>query len=193
MHKWIGLLIFLVVSVDATFASNPAPSWGSGWNAAVTRLHCEINRNFSIPMREHTGKGFLDGTPYRGAKIRFFSYTRTHGDIVRQEDLGVTRLQLLLHPMYSATDQADWILRASLGGFEAKPKSHNDNQRNSLWLPPDESSALFEKFMRSEVVQFSIKFRNGKETSFQIYPSGNRTFPVLAAMFETCIATNRDK
>ena len=182
MARSISFCIALLLSFKVA-ASHPHPSWGVGWGANVYSDYCEIDREFRIPNKELTGKGFLENLPYKGATVRFNAVTKTR----KNEGAGVILFNFLLHPSYGDTPLDKQLLSVNLGGFEGKPAVYDNSQGNSVWLNEHDSALLLEKFMRNEIVEFSLKFNSGIERKFKIYPSGGGTFYVWEAMFRKCI------
>ncbi len=174
--------------VNAANASDPAPSWGAGWTAHVTNLYCELRREYYIPFRtDPDRRGFLSGTAFDRAFVRFTANTRLHGDLIPAESLGVIRFHLYVYPEDFPTATSEKIVEASLGGFHSEANVVSNAEIHIFSLGEDESTQLLQRFIKNEVVDLELKISNGDERQFQIYPSGDRTFYVWADMFQTCI------
>lgn len=180
--------------VNTANASDPALSWGVGWTAHVTNLYCELRREYYIPFQpDPDRRGFLSGTAFDRAFIRFKANTRLHGDLIAAESLGVIRFHLYVYPEDIPTATSERIVEASLGGFHSEANVVSNAEVHIFSLGEDESTQLLQRFIKNEVVDFELKFANGDERQFKIYPSGNRTFYVSADMFQTCIRSHMEQ
>lgn len=184
-------LIFALIWGSAATASDPAPSWGAGWQAYVTNTYCELRREYYIPYKDDPDRrGFLSGTVFDKAFVRFVANTRLHGDIIRKDSLGVVRFHLYVYPEDFPIAETEKILAATLGGFHSEAKVVSNAEIHTFSLEPKESANLLQRFINNEAVDFELKFAKGEERKFKLYPPGNRTFYVWAEMFNTCIREN---
>lgn len=183
-----------LIWVATSGASDPAPTWGF-WQAHVENSSCELRREYFIPFRndpsryDPSKKGFLTGTAFDRAFIRFKAYAQLRGD----DSLGAIRFHLYVYPedMPNAPATSERIIEASLGGFHGEGKVLSGIHTFSL--NEDESAQLLQRFIDSEIVEFELTLANGDMRQFKIYPTGNRTFYVWANMFQTCIETHKGK
>ena len=183
-----------LIWVATSGASGPVPTW-SFWQAHVENRYCELRNEFDIPFRNDPSrydpgkKGFLTGTAFDRAFIRFVADAQLHGE----DSLGVIRFHLYVYPevLPNAPATSERIIEASLGGFHSEAKEVSNIHTFSL--NEDESTQLLQRFINNEIVEFELKFANGDMKQFKIYPSGNRTFYVLADMFHTCIKSHKGK
>lgn len=183
-----------LIWVATSGASEPGPTWGF-WQAHVENTYCELKREYYIPFRndpsryDPSKKGFLTGTAFDRAFIRFMAYAQLRGD----DSLGVIRFHLYVYPedMPNAPATSERIIEATLGGFHGEAKVLSSIHTFSL--NEDESTQLLQRFIDSEIVEFELTLANGDMRQFKIYPSGNRTFYVWANMFQTCIETHKGK
>lgn len=187
--KSVGLILGLLFSASC-IASDPQPSWGSGWSANVWNSYCDLKRDYFIPYpSDPERRGFLSGSSFNGAFVRFATTTKTHADIITEEQLDVLRFELYVHPETGLLLPNQRIRSANLGGFESKPRGGRGIHIFSL--DEDQSYVLLERFLRHEVVKFELRFADGTIAAFEIHPSGDRNFGVWEAMFQTCIRHNR--
>ena len=185
------VLIFALIWGNAAAASDPAPNWGADWQAYVTNTYCELRREYYIPYKDDPDRrGFLSGTVFDKAFVRFVANTRLHGDIIPKESLGVVRFHLYVYAEDLPIAETEKILEASLGGYSSEAKVVSNAEIHTFSLEKGESARLLQRFIDNESVDFELKFAKGEERKFKIYPSGNRTFYVWAAMFKTCIREN---
>jgi len=181
-----------LVWVATSGASDPGPTWGF-WQAHVYNTYCELSREYYIPFRndpsrsDPSRRGFLSGTTFDRAFVRFVANTQLHGD----DSLGVIRFHLYVYPEDLPIASSERIVDASLGGFHSEAKVLSNIHTFSL--NEDESAQLLQRFIDSEIVEFELKFATGDVKQFKIYPSGNRTFYVWADMFHTCIKSHKGK
>jgi len=78
-------LAFVIAFFLATpsFASDPEPSWGANWSANVWNTYCELMRTYRVPFPlDSKRRGFLSGSMFNGAFVRFATTTRTHGNVI---------------------------------------------------------------------------------------------------------------
>jgi hypothetical protein len=106
--------------------------------------------------------------------------------------LDVLRFDLYVYPETQPVPEAEKILSANLGGFEAEASIVSMAEVHIFSLGEDEANLLLQRFMDNEVVDFELRFANGNEAKFQICPSGDRNFHVWEAMFRTCVRANRN-
>lgn len=178
----------------AASASDPNPIWGSRWKAHVWNTYCELRREYIIPFRNDPNRrGFLSGTAFHRAFVRFTANTRLHGDLIPTESLGVIRFHLYVYPEDFPIATSERIIEASLGGFHSKANVVSNAEIHIFSLEEDESTQLLQRFIKNEVVDFELKFANGDERQFKIYSSGDRTFYVGADMFQTCIRSHMEQ
>ena len=167
---------------------------GVRWTAHVTSLRCELRREYYIPFRtDPDRRGFLSGTAFDRAFVRFAASTRLHGDLIAAESLGVIRFHLYVYPEDFPIATSEMIVEASLGGFHSEANVVSNAEIHIFSLAEDESAQLLQRFIKNEVVDFELKFANGDERQFKIYPSGNRTFYVSTDMFQTCIRSHMEQ
>ena len=186
-----------LIWVATSGASDPAPDWGD-WQAHVWNTYCELSKEYYIPFRNDPSRrdpnrrGFLSGTTFDRAFVRFTANPpQLHG-----ESHGAIRFSLHVYPEDPPTRTIERIVDATLGGFRSEANMiKNDRSRTpqTFLLGEDESAQLLQRFTDSETVQFELKFANGDEKQFRIYPSGDRTFYVWAEMFQTCIRSHKGK
>lgn len=187
-------LIFALMWMAAANASDPAPNWGAGWQAHVWNTYCELKREYYIPFRNDPGRrGFLSGTAFDRAFVRFTANTQLHGDLIPPESLGVIQFHLYVYPENFPLQDSQRIAEASLGGHHSEANIVSNAEIHIFSLQEDESAELLRRFINSETVDFELKFENGDKTQFKIYPSGDRTFYVWAEMFRTCIRSHKGK
>jgi len=184
------LPLLALIWVTTLGASDPGPAWGD-WQAFVENTYCELRREFYVPFRndpernDPNRRGFLSGTAFDRAFVRFTANTRFRG-----ESLGVIRFDMFVYPE-DPKETSEGILEANLGGYRSEAKVLSGIHTFSL--DEEESIQLLERFIDSQIVEFELKFASGDVKQFQIYPSGNRTFYVWANMFRTCIQTHKGK
>ena len=177
-----------------SIASDPAPSWGAGWQAHVSNTYCELRREYYIPFRSDPDRrGFLSGTAFDRAFVRFSANTQLHGDLTPPESLGVIQFHLYVYPEYSPVEASQRIVRANLGGYPSEANVVSNAEIHTFSLGEDESAQLLQRFINSEMIEFELSFANGDQRQFKIYPSGDRTFYVWADMFRTCIRSHTGK
>ncbi len=189
ISKWIVILFaaFLLLPTLST-ASVPGPSWGAGWRADVYPLHCELIRHYRVPYpSERNRRGFLSGSGYHKAIIRFMANTRTHGDIITSDQIGVISFSLLVYPYRYPVDENDKIVTAKIDKYVVPPTVLDHSDIHMFTLSKEASLNLLQKFVDNEMVDFSLQLASGEGKPFKVYPSGNRTFNVLEKMFKTCI------
>lgn len=175
----------------ASLAADPQPSWGAGWSANVWNTYCELRRTYNIPSSsDPSQRGYLSGTAFRTAFVRFTTMTRTHGNLITEDQLDILEFALLVYPANHTVPESARILSANLGGFEAEPDIGPVEEIHTFSLDEQESFLLRQKFLNNEVVDFTLRFASGEERQFSIYPSGDRNFHVLEAMFQACIQNN---
>ncbi len=185
------VLMLALIWGNAANASDPAPIWGADWQAYVTNTYCELRREYYIPYKNDPDRrGFLSGTVFDKAFVRFVANTRLHGDTIPKESLGVIRFHLYVYPEDFPIAETEKILEANLGGFIAEAKVVSNAEIHTFSLEEKESARLLQRFIDNEAVGFGLKFANGEERKFKIYASGNRTFYVWAEMFNACIREN---
>ena len=171
-------------------ASDPGPAW-SDWQAHVWNTYCELKREYFIPFRDDpirkdpSNKGFLSGTAFDRAFVRFTANTQLRG-----ESLGVIRFHLAVYPE-DLKVTSERITEANLGGYRGEANTVSEIQTFSL--NAEESMQLLQRFTDREVITFELKFASGDTRQFNIYPSGDRTFYIWANMFQTCIQTHKGK
>lgn len=188
MKKLCALLALIWVTTLG--ASDPGPAWGS-WQAHVWNTYCELKKEYFIPFRDDpiskdpSKRGFLSGTAFDRASLRFTANTQLQG-----ESLGVIRFALEVYPE-DLRPTSERITAANLGGYRGEAKMESEIQ--TFLLNAEESMQLLQRFTDSEIVAFELKFANGDTRLFKIYPSGDRTFYVWANMFQTCIKTHKGK
>ncbi len=188
-----------LIWVATSSASDPGPSWGAYWQAHVWNTYCELRKEYYIPFRndpsrsDPSRRGFLSGTAFDQAFVRFVANTQLHGSLIPPESLGVIRFHLYVYPedMPNAPATSERIIEASLGGFHSE--ANEVSSIHIFSLNEDESAQLLQRFIDSEIVEFELTFANGDMRQFKIYPSGDRTFYVWANMFQTCIETHKGK
>jgi hypothetical protein len=185
-----------LIWVATSGASYPAPNWLADWQALVENTHCELRKEYHIPFRndasrsDRNRRGFLSGTAFDRAFIRFTANTQFH-----DESLGVIRFHLYVYPedMPTAPATSERIIEATLGGYRSEVNDVSIEKMHIFSLSADESAHLLQRFTDDEMVEFELKFANGDLRQFKIYPSGDRTFYVWASMFQTCIETHKGK
>jgi hypothetical protein len=186
------ILILTFVLSSPVLASDPAPSWGAGWSVNVENTYCEIVRRYSIPfVSDVTRRGFLSGTMFNAAFVRFTTTTKTHGNVITPDQLDKLRFDLYVYPETQPVPANSRIVSASLGGFESDANVVSRAEIHIFSLDESESFLLLQRFMNFEVVDFELRFADGSTSEFQIYPSGNRDFNVLEGMFRECVRLNR--
>ena len=189
MKKLVPL--FVVLWAGAAHCSDPAPGWSHSWNAYVWNTYCELRREYYIPFLDDPDRrGFLTGTAFNKAFVRFSANTRLHVDLISKESLGVIGFHLYVYPENIPVAESDRILEAELGGFHASANVVSNAQIHIFSLEHDESMQLLDRFINNEKVDFQLRFADGAERQFRIYPSGDKTFYVWAEMFKTCIRQN---
>ena len=157
----------------------------------VWNTYCELKREYFIPDRDDpirkdpSKRGFLSGTAFDRAFVRFTANTQLQG-----ESLGVIRFALEFYPE-DLQPTSDRITEANLGGYRGEAIVLSEIQ--TFLLNAEESMQLLQRFTDSEIVAFELKFANGDTRQFKIYPPGDRTFYVWANMFQTCIKTHKGK
>ena len=185
------ILILALILGNAATPSDPTPNWGPGWQAYVTNTYCELRREYYIPYKDDPDRrGFLSGTVFNKAFIRFVANTRLHGNLTPTDSLGVIYFHLYVYPENFLVAEIETIHEATLGGFHSKAKVVSNAQIHTFTLKEEESARLLQRFVKNELVSFQLKLANGEERKFKIYPSGDRTFYVWAEMFNTCIREN---
>lgn len=185
------VLLFALSWVAAANASDPGPGWVAGWQAHVRNTYCELRREYHIPFRnDPERRGFLTGTVFDRAFVRFSANTRLHGSLIPSDGLGVIRFHLYIYPEDFPTVSSERIVEATLGGFRAEAQVVSNAEIHIFSLQSDESAQLLQRFINNETVDFDLKLASGEERQFKIYSSGDRTFYVWAAMFKTCIREN---
>jgi hypothetical protein len=98
---------------------------------------------------------------------------------------------LYLYPEHFPLAANDRIFEATLNGFRSKANVVSNAEIHIFSLSEVESAQLLQRFINNEIVDFGLKFANGDEKQFKIYPSGDRTFYVWADMFQTCIRSHK--
>lgn len=190
--KTYSLLVALLLSASS-LGSEPMPSWGAGWSANVWNTYCELRRTYHIPYpADSQRRGFLAGSMFNSAFVRFAKTTRTHGSVITKDELDKLQFSLYVYPEGHSLPAEQKILSANLGGFEAEARVVSAADIHIFSLPEHESSRLLQRFLAHEVVEFVLRFANGKEATFAIHPSGDRNFRVWEAMFQTCVRENRN-
>ena len=190
MKKLVPFIALIWVATSG--ASDPGPTWGF-WQAGVLNTYCELKKEYYIPFRndpsrsDPSRRGFLSGTAFDRAFMRFTANTQLHGT----EPLGTIRFSLYVYPEDPPRETSERIKEASLGGYRSEVNVLSGIHTFSL--NADESVQLLQRFINNERVDFELKFSNGDEKQFRIYPSGDRTFYVWAEMFQTCIRTHKGK
>ena len=167
---------------SATFLE---PRWEGEWAPKVNAVKCELNRKFVIPDEGRTGKGFLSELPYRGARI---SYEHYFDGI--EKNFRVDQLYFGLIPETSEIPDKYKISVVKIGDFIKAP----DNRIGNNFVRFDESLSekILKKLLQFDVIPVSVTFINGEIREFNLYPSGNRNFHVLVAMFEACKVATAD-
>ena len=189
MKKQVPLLVFFLVAT--TDASDLAPGWAHGWNAYVWNTYCELRREYHIPNLDDPDRwGFLTGTAFNKAFVRFSANTRLHGDLIPKDSLSVVQFHLYVYPESFPVADSDRIVAAELGGFRTAANVVSNAQIHVFSLDRDDSMQLLNRFIKNERVDFRLHFADGAERQFSIYPSGDKTFYVWAEMFKTCIRQN---
>jgi hypothetical protein len=187
-------LLFASLWVATAYASDPSPGWGSGWNAHVRNTYCELRREYHIPFRNDPNRrGFLTGTAFHKAFIRFVANTQLLGNLIPPESLGVITFHLYVYPEDFPVAASEMIVEASLGGVRTEANVVSNAEIHIFSLDEDESAKLLQRFIDNEVVDFELILANGDKKAFKIYPSGDRTFYVWADMFQTCIESHKGK
>ena len=185
------VLIPALIWANAVNSSDPAPGWGADWQAHVTNTYCELRREYYIPYKDDPDRrGFLSGTVFDKAFVRFVADTRLHGDLIPADSLGVIRFHLYVYPADFPIAETEKILAATLGGFHSEARVVSNAEIHTFSLGEQESARLFQWFIDNEAISFELELANGEEREFKIYPTGNRTFYVWAEMFNTCIREN---
>jgi hypothetical protein len=183
-----------LIWVATSGASDPGPSWGAGWQAHVWNTYCELRREYYIPFRnDPSRRGFLSGTAFDRAFVRFAANTQLHGSLIPPESLGLIRFHLYVYPEDFPIATSERIIEASLGGYRSEANVVSNAEIHTFSLNAEESAQLLRRFTDNEVVEFELKFANGDMKQFKIYPSGDRTFYVWANMFQTCIRSHEGK
>lgn len=187
------LVLALTFALSASvLASDLAPSWGAKWSVNVENTYCEIVRRYTIPsVSGSERRGFLSGTMFNGAFVRFTTTTKTHGDVITADQLDKLRFDLYVYPETQPVPENERIVSASLGGFESVPNVVSRTEIYIFSLNEDESFLLLQRFLSYEAADFELRFADGRNAEFSIYPSGNRDFHVLEGMFQTCVRLNR--
>ena len=185
------VLVFGLIWVIAANASDPAPGWGADWNAHVWNTYCELRREYYIPYpSDKERRGFLSGTAFDRAFVRFAANTRSHGDLIPKESLGVIRFHLYVYPDDFPIAETERILEARLGGFHSEVDVISNAEIHVFSLEENESAILLQRFIDNDAVEFELNFATGDRREFKIYPTGDRTFFIWAEMFNTCIREN---
>jgi len=185
--------IIALIWVAASGASDPGPTWGF-WQAHVENTYCELRKEYYIPFRndpsrsDPSKRGFLSGTAFDRAFVRFTANTQLHG-----ESVGVIRFDLYVYPDDMPNASSERIVEASLGGYRSEANLVTTAEIHTFSLNAEKSAQLLQRFTDNETVEFELKFANGDLRQFKIYPSGNRTFYVWAEMFQTCIRSHKGK
>ena len=182
--------LLLVLSCSC-LASDPQPRWGD-WSVDALNNGCNLKRSYYIPFPSDSKKrGFLADSSFTSAAVQFVVLTRTHGDIITNEQLDKLRFDFYVLPDGYPDIPAERRIRsANIGGFEALAVPHPHSHAHSL--NEDDSSLLLQKFMQNEIIPFELRFANGTKVKFDMYPSPNRNLQVLVAMFRTCVRDNRE-
>lgn len=187
------LLVLALLLSTSSLASDPQPSWGAGWSANVWNTYCELQRRYFIPVpADSTRRGFLSGTAFNGAFVRFATTTRTHGNIITADQLDILQFALYVYPERPPVRDDQRITSAVLGGFAADARIVPNADIHMFTLDEAESQQLLQRFMNNETVDFELRFANGNAAQFQIHDSGDRNFHVWEAMFRTCVRANRN-
>ena len=190
--KSFSLILALFLS-DSVVASDPEPSWGAGWSANVWNTYCELKRNYTIPFpADPERRGFLSGSMFNSAFVRFTTTTQTHGNVITEDQLDILRFDLYVYPEKEPVPGDHRILSANIGGFESEARIVSRAEIHVFSLEENESFLLLQRFRNNEVVDFQLRFADGHESEFKIYPSGDRNFHVLEGMFHTCVRLNRN-
>ena len=193
--KKLTLLITFLWLVPAT-ASDPGPSWGAGWQANVWNTYCELKRQYYIPYQSDPDKrGFLSGTAFNQAFVTFMARadTQLHSSFATPESVGVVYFHLYVYPESRPVADDQRIVEASIGGYTSEANVVSNAEIHIFSLSEDQSAQLLQRFIDNEVVEFELIFANGSAKPFKIYPSGDRTFYVLADMFRACIRSHKGK
>lgn len=188
------VLLLLLTWCASSIASGPGPGWGVGWQTHVWNTYCELRREYYIPFRSDPDRrGFLSGTAFDQAFVRFAANTQIYGDLIPPESLGVIQFHLYVYPEEFPVPSSQRIVRANLGGHPSEANVVPNAEIHIFSLEADESAQLLQRFVNNEIVDFELTFANGDQRQFSIYPSGDRTFYVWAEMFRTCIRTHKGK
>ena len=158
------VLLLLLPWCASSIASDPAPGWGAGWQAHVWNTYCELRREYYIPFRgDPDQRGFLSGTAFDQAFVRFTANTRIHGDLIPAESLGVVQFHLYIYPEEFPVPSSQRIVRASLGGHLSESNVVSNAEVHIFSLDADESAQLLQRFVNSEIVDFELTFANGDQ------------------------------
>ena len=176
-------MIYVICIFFSVLAQSSAmflePRWESEWAPKVNAVKCELNRQFLIPDDERTGKGFLNELPYRGARISYEHYFDGIDKKSRAD-----QLYFGLNSEASDIPDKHKISTVKIGNFTNTP----DNKIGNNFVRFDESASekILQELLQFNVIPVSITFISGEKREFDLYPSGNRNFHVLVAMFEAC-------
>ena len=185
LKKLIPFIALIWVATSG--ASDPSPTWGF-WQTHVWNTYCELKKEYYIPFRNDASRsdpsrrGFLSGTAFDRAFVRFTANTQLHGT----EPLGTIRFSLDVYPDDCPIANSERIIEASLGGYRTEANVVSNAEIHQFSLNAYEYVQLLQRFTDNEVVEFELKFANGDKRQFKIYPSGDRTFYVWADMFQSC-------
>ncbi len=183
----ISILTLAILIIPLSLASDPYPAW-DGWKIDAHSVGCDLYQNYWLPYKEKpVPQGFLSDTKFNRAHVHFIANTFSHGDIIKEEDLGKIRFLLQLEPVTASVDDDQKISIARIAGFETPASIYPTRDIHQFWLEGDNSMNLLKKIENDEVIDFSLFLESGKIVEFEIYPSGNRNGHVWVAMFNTCV------
>lgn len=183
-NKFVVIILFLSFN---SYASDFVPNW-VGWRIDAHGIGCGLIKDYYIPYKERPIlQGFLAGTKFHRAHMRFTANTFTHGDLITEDELGVIKYRLQIESTTPHIKDNEKISKAVLGGYVSQPWTLPDDDYHIFSLSEKESLGLLQKFERNENVDFSLIFANGETRTFTVFSSGNFNGHVWVAMFKTCI------
>jgi hypothetical protein len=182
----IALKAVLVVLPCTLFASDPFPQW-SDWEIEAHSVGCALQKKYVIPdLGSRTNKGMFENTKYIGGKFRFSANNFTHGDIIRQKDLGVIRLVLQLDSGSGDSYKDRNVIGGTLDRIEAEFLSPYGIPQ--LWLNEAQSEKLLTKIIDGDKIGLSLQLESGARIDSIIHSSPVLSGHVWVKMFRTCIA-----
>jgi hypothetical protein len=188
------VIIFSLFCPVFAHASDPGLNWGTAWTINVFEQYCSLIRSYRISVpSDPARRGFLSGTIYNGASLRFTGNAEIISDDANADDLGGMQFYLTISAADWPVETEKLIIAADIGGINVVPFVSPKTGEHNFVLDPDRALLAYQQFMDSGAVQFTLYFSNDETRQFSVRSLPKGRFKLWAAMFQTCIRENRDQ